>query len=82
MNFLTPDVSDMYIYIYIYMCVCVCGYVIVISWYEHDIQVIAQDRGEAEVVGNDLDIVQVNRDITNFFLTQIDFQLLDLIGNN
>ena len=64
------------------MCVCVCGYVIVISWYEHDIQVIAQDRGEAEVVGNDLDIVQVNRDITNFFLTQIDFQLLDLIGNN
>ena len=64
------------------MCVCVCVYVIVISRYEHDIQVIAQDRGEAEVAGDDLDIMRVNRDITNFYPMQIDFQLLDLIGNN
>ena len=64
------------------VCVCVCVYVIVISRYEHDIQVIAQDRGEAEVAGDDLDIMRVNRDITNFYPMQIDFQLLDLIGNN
>ena len=41
-------------------------YVIIISRYEHDIQVIAQDRGKAEVAGDDLDIMRVNRDITNF----------------
>ena len=29
------------------------GYVIVISWYECDIRVMAQDRGEAEVAGDD-----------------------------
>ena len=57
-------------------------YVIVISWYKRDIQVIAQDRGEAEVAGDDLDIMRVNRDITNFYPVQIDFQLVDLIGNN
>ena len=57
-------------------------YVIAISRYEHDIQVIAQDRGEAEVTGDDLDIMRVNRDITNFYPMQIDFQLVDLIGNN
>ena len=55
---------------------------IVISRYEHDIQVIAQDRGEAEVTGDDLDIMRVNRDITNFYPMQNDFQLVELIGNN
>ena len=30
-------------------------------------QVIAQDRGEAEVVGDDQDIMRVNQDITNFY---------------
>ena len=38
--------------------------VIVISRYEHDIQVIAQDRG-----GNKLNIMRMNRDITNFYPT-------------
>ena len=56
--------------------------VTVISRYEHDIQVIAQDRGKAEIVRDDLDIMRVNRDITNFYPMQIDFQLVDLIGNN
>ena len=55
---------------------------IVISRYEHDIQVIAQDQGEAEVTGDDLDIMRVNRDITNFYPMQNDFQLVELIGNN
>ena len=54
------------IYIYIYVII-----IIVISRYEHDIQVIAQDRGEAEVMGDDLDIMRVNRDITNFYPMQI-----------
>ena len=53
-------------------------YVIVISRYEHDIQVIAQDRGEAEVAGDDLDIMRVNRDTTNLYPMQVDFQLVDL----
>ena len=50
-------------------------YVIVISRYEHDIQVIAQDQGETEVVGDDLDIMRVNRDITNFYPMQIDINI-------
>ena len=41
-----------------------------------------QDRGEAEVAGDNLDIMQVNRDITNFYPMQIHFQVADLIGNN
>ena len=64
------------------MCVCVCVCVIVISQYEHDIQVIAQDQGEAKVTGDDLDIMRVNCDITNSYPMQIAFQLVDLIGNN
>ena len=62
------------VYIYIY--------VIVISRYEHNIQVIAQVRGKAKVAGDDLDSMQVNQDITNFYPMQIGFQLIDLIGNN
>ena len=64
----------MYIYV-LYM---------VISWYNHDIQVIyiARDRGEAEVAGDDLDIMQVNQDTPNLYPMQIDFQLVDLIDNN
>ena len=50
--------------------------------HEHDIQLIAHDRGKAEVVGDDLDIMRVNRDITNFYPMQIDFQLANLIDNN
>ena len=45
-------------------------------------QVIAQDRGKAKVTGDDLDIIQVNQDTTNFYPMQIDFQLVDLFGNN
>jgi hypothetical protein len=33
-------------------------------------------------VGDDLDIMRVNRDITNFYPMQIDFQLANLIDNN
>ena len=55
-----------------------CG--IVISWYEHDIQVIGRDQGKAEVVSDDLDIMRGNWDTTNFYPIQIDFQLVDLIG--
>ena len=58
------------------------NYVIVKSRYKHDIQVIAQDLGEVEVAGDDLDIMRVNWDITNFYLMQIDFQSVDLINNN
>ena len=62
----------MYICICIYI-ICIYAYVYIsmyihmyMSRYEHDIQVFAQDRGEAKVVGDDLDIIQVNRDITCF----------------
>ena len=43
-----------------------------------DIQLIA-DQGEAEVTGNDLDIMGVNQDITNFYPMQIDFQLIEIL---
>ena len=37
---------------------------------------------KSEVAGDDLDIMQVNRDITNFYPMQIDFKLVDLIDKN
>ena len=42
---------------------------------------------KTEVVGDDLDIMRVNQDITNFYPMQNDFQLVDfqfklIIGNN
>ena len=33
-----------------------------------------------KVAGNDLDIMRVNQDITNFYAMQIDFQLVEVIG--
>ena len=75
-SFSYRDITITYVYI------CIRIYVIVISRYKHDIQVIAKDQGKAKVMGNDLDIMRVNQDITNVYSMQIDFQLVDLIGNN
>ena len=62
--------KNIYIYIYMieYMCVCV----IVISPYEHDIQIIAHDQGKAKFVAMTW-IMRVNRDIANFYPMQIDY---------
>ena len=56
-------------------------YVIAISRYKRDIQVSAQDRGEAEVVGDDPDMC-VKWEITELHPIQTDFHFVDLIGNN
>ena len=78
----------MYMYIYVHyevyaifshslpriIIICFRLYDIIISWYECDIQVIAQDRGEANVAGDDLDIMRVSGDITNFYSMEIVYQ--------
>ena len=62
-----------YVYITGHNIIYYIEHVIVISCYEHDIQVITQDRGEVEVAGDDLDIMRVIRDITNFYSMQMIF---------
>ena len=64
------------------ICLSIQNAYYIVSQYKHDIEVIAHDRVEVEVVGDYLDIMRVNRDITDFYPMQIDFQLVDLIGNN
>ena len=71
-----------FLILHVILCIIYVIYVIVKSRYEHDIQVIVQDRGKADVACDDLDIMQVNWDITNFYPMQIDFQLVNLNGNN
>ena len=66
--------SSSHFYLPTSCCIYIYIYVIVVSRYEHDIQVIiAQDRGKAEIAGDDLDIMRMNGHITNFYPMEIDY---------